>query len=304
MAQRIANAVGRRIDESNPMVDARLPDGSRVNAIASPLSLQGTCLSIRKFSENKIGLEQMVKNGSMSGDMAELLKVASKSRLNILVSGGTGAGKTSVLNALSKYISHSERIVTIEDAAELRLEQPHVLTLETRNKNTEGRGEVTQSDLIINALRMRPDRIIMGEVRGKEAIDMLQAMNTGHEGSMSTLHANNPRDSISRLENMLMMGTQNIPMVSLRRQIASSLDLVIQAERMRDGSRRIVNISDICGMEGDTLIMADLFTFDYKDEEDGKIIGDYTCHEQLPSFYDKVKVAGFENELRTSLNLK
>jgi pilus assembly protein CpaF len=300
VAQRIASFVGRRIDESSPMVDARLSDGSRVNIIIPPLALDGTCLSIRKFSEHKMSLFQLADAGSLSLSMAEFLEVAAKARLNILVSGGTGAGKTTLLNALSDPIEDGERIVTIEDAAELKLQQSQVIRLETRPASLEGSGEVTQRDLVRNALRMNPRRIILGEVRGAEAFDMLQAMNTGHEGSMSTLHANSARDAIYRLENMLLMGQQNIPISMMRRQIISSIDIIIQVERMRDGKRRIVEITELVGLEDDTPITQNIFEFQIEEsnlDNNHAVQGQYAQTASLNlSFLEKIRYAGLANE--------
>jgi pilus assembly protein CpaF len=269
IAQRIGAQPGRRIDESSPMVDARLPDGSRVNIIFPPLSLLGPRLSIRKFAKRKIDFEQMVRNGSVSAQMARILEIAARARLNIIVSGGTGSGKTTMLNALSRLIDPSERIVTCEDAAELQLQQPHVIPLETRPQNLEERGEVTQRDLVRNALRMRPDRIILGECRGAEAFDMLQAMNTGHDGSMSTIHANTTRDAVTRIENMVLMGQTSLPARAIRQQIVSAVDLIVQVERMRDGVRRCTQITEVCGLEGEVVVLNDIFQWEYEGEEPG-----------------------------------
>lgn len=302
VAQRIANTVGRRIDESSPMVDARLLDGSRVNIIAPPLSLDGTCISIRKFSKDAISLDDMVENTSLSKQMAALLQVAAECRLNILVSGGTGAGKTTLLNAMSQLISADERIITIEDAAELRLLQPHVVTLETRPPSTEGTAEVTLRDLLINSLRMRPDRIIVGEVRGAEAFEMMQAMNTGHDGSMSTLHANSPKDALLRLENMLLLNATQVPISALRRQISSAVNLIVQVERMRDGVRRIVSITELTGMENDTIITQELFTFQQeKTSTPGKVSGRYTPCSARPKFTEKAAFFGLQEKLANAL---
>jgi len=282
------------------MVDARLSDGSRVNIIIPPLALDGTCISIRKFSEHKLSLLQLADAGSLSHSMAEFLTIAAKARLNILVSGGTGAGKTTLLNALSDPIEEGERIVTIEDAAELKLQQSQVIRLETRPASLEGTGEVNQRDLVRNALRMNPRRIILGEVRGAEAFDMLQAMNTGHEGSMSTLHANSARDAIYRLENMLLMGQQNLPVSMMRRQIMSSIDLIVQVERMRDGKRRIVEITELVGLEDDTPITQNIFEFqldDSYDSQSGDIQGEYAQTASMNvSFSDKIRYAGLAKE--------
>ncbi|MGF1873104.1 CpaF family protein [Photobacterium indicum] len=261
IAQRIASRVGRRVDESSPMVDARLEDGSRVNIVIKPIAIDGTTISIRKFREHKIGLEELVTFGSLSPDMARVLMIAARCRLNILISGGTGSGKTTLLNALSNFISEDERIVTIEDAAELKLQQPHVVRLETRTASIENTGAVSQRELVINSLRMRPDRIILGECRGSEAFEMLQAMNTGHDGSMSTLHANTPRDAISRVESMVMMASLNQPLDAIRRTIISAVHLVVQVNRQRDGSRKITSLSEIVGLEGENVVMEELFRF-------------------------------------------
>ena len=259
IAQRIAGWVGRRVDESSPMVDARLPDGSRVNIIIPPLAIDGAAISIRRFTMRGIGLQEMAERGAMSSAMAELFRVGVKARLNILVSGGTGSGKTTFMNALSREIPHSERLVTIEDAAELQLQQPHVVRLETRTVSAEGTGQVTMRDLLVNTLRMRPDRIIVGEVRGEEATEMLQAMNTGHPGSMCTLHANSPRDALTRLENMLMMAGTDMPLAALRRQIASSVDVVVQLARLRTGHRCVTSVTNVVGIENDIVTTEELW---------------------------------------------
>ncbi len=275
IATRIVTAVGRRIDESSPICDARLPDGSRVNVIAQPCAIRGTSISIRKFSQKKITIDTMVPN-NVSENMAKLLKICGRIRLNIIVSGGTGSGKTTMLNALSRMIDHGERIVTIEDAAELQLQQPHVVPLETRHKNLEGEGEITMRDLVKNALRMRPDRIILGEVRSGEAFDLLQAMNTGHDGSMGTLHANNPREALTRLENMIGMAGINLPSKAVRTQIASAVQLIVQMQRMRDGVRRCTHVTEVVGMEGDVIVTQDLITFEFEGEdENGKLVGNF-----------------------------
>ena len=295
IAQRICNRVGRRIDQTSPLADARLEDGSRVNVIVPPLSLKGTAISIRKFATKPITLDAMAKNGNCSEDMATFLKIAAASRLNIVISGGTGSGKTTLLNALSKLIAPGERIITIEDAAELQLQQPHVLTLETRPANLEGRGAITIRDLMINALRMRPDRIILGEVRGAECFDMLQAMNTGHEGSMCTLHANSPREALSRMENMVMMSNLSLPKEAITRQIAGSIDLIVQVRRMRDGHRRITSITEVVGMEGQVVTTQDLFNFRYEDEDsEGRIVGSFEKSGHRPATLQKAKEFGFE----------
>ncbi len=296
VAQKMVATIGRRVDESSPLCDARLPDGSRVNVIFPPLALDGPCISIRKFTQKKLDFAAMVANRSMIAGVARLLEIAGRCRLNILVSGGTGSGKTTLLNALSNTISHDERVVTIEDAAELQLQQPHVVRLETRTANLEGRGEINQRELLRNALRMRPDRIIVGEVRGAEAYDMLQAMNTGHDGSISTVHANSTRDALSRVENMVQMATVNLPARAIRTQIANALDLVIQIERMRDGVRRIVQISDICGMEGEVITMNDVVSFEYSGETaSGTIIGRYRTAGARPAFAARLTQFGLEN---------
>lgn len=298
VAQRIVNSVGRRVDQTTPLADARLKDGSRVNVIVPPLSLRGTALSIRKFSAKPITLDMMANGGSMSNDMATLLKIAGASRFNIVISGGTGSGKTTMLNALSKMIDPGERVLTIEDAAELRLQQPHWLPLETRPANLEGQGEISIRDLVKNALRMRPDRIILGEIRGSECFDMLAAMNTGHDGSMCTLHSNSPREALARMENMVMMSDIKVPKEAISRQIADSVDMVIQVKRLRDGSRRVTNITEVIGMEGPVIVTQELFSFHYLDEgADGKIIGEYRSAGLRPYTLDKAKQFGFDQAL-------
>ena len=290
---RIVSRVGRRVDESSPMVDARLPDGSRVNAIIPPLAVDGPLLSIRRFGRDALTAANLVENETLTSGMIELLKGAVKGRLNILISGGTGAGKTTLLNVLSAFIPGKERIITIEDAAELQLKQEHVARLETRPPNIEGKGEVKQRQLVINSLRMRPDRIIVGEVRGEEAIDMLQAMNTGHEGSMTTIHANTPRDALSRLETMVAMANLNLPDKAVRSQIASAMDVVVQIARLTDGSRRIVNISEITGMEGSTVTMQELFVFKRQGfDAELRIIGQFVPTGIRPKFSEKLLAAG------------
>lgn len=302
VAQRIASGVGRRIDESSPMVDARLEDGSRVNIITRPLALRGTCLSIRKFSKSAISLDDMAQKGSLSPQMAAILRVAAACRLNILVSGGTGAGKTTLLNAMSQLISPRERIVTIEDAAELRLQQPHVVTLETRPPSTEGTAEVSLRDLLINSLRMRPDRILVGEVRGAEAFEMMQAMNTGHDGSMSTLHANSPQDALSRLENMLLLNAAQVPVGALRRQITSAINIIVQVERMRDGVRRIVSITELAGMENDTIITQELFSFaQSKSSSQQSVSGSFNPCTARPLFMDKALFYGLGEDVARAM---
>jgi len=296
VAQKMVATIGRRVDESSPLCDARLPDGSRVNVIFPPLALDGPCISIRKFAKKKLDFSGMVANGSMPAPVARLLEIAARCRLNILVSGGTGSGKTTLLNALSRMISIDERVVTIEDAAELQLQQPHVVRLETRTVNLEGRGEINQRALLRNALRMRPDRIIIGEVRGAEAFDMLQAMNTGHDGSISTVHANTSRDAMSRIENMVQMASANLAPRTIRNQIASAIDLIVQIERMRDGARRVVQISDVCGMEGDVITTNDVVSFQFDSEDSvGRIIGHYNKVISRASFSARLTYFGFEN---------
>ena len=289
VCQRIATAVGRRIDESSPMVDARLADGSRVNIVFPPLALDGPYLSIRKFARSAIDFSTLLAKGSMTPPMARVLELASRSRLNVIISGGTGSGKTTLLNAMSRLIDHGERIVTVEDAAELQLQQPHVVRLETRPSNLEGKGEVTQRDLLRNALRMRPDRIIIGEVRAGEAFDMLQAMNTGHDGSMSTIHANNTREAVTRIENMVQMGNMSLPSLAIKTQIVSAVDLIIQVERQRDGVRRVTQITDVVGLEGEIVVLNDIFQFEYTGEgADGRVSGQYRMSRSRPSFWDRL----------------
>ncbi len=298
VATRIVTAIGRRIDESSPLCDARLADGSRVNIIIPPLAIDGPAITIRKFSRKKITLDSMIQLGSMSPQMAQVLRIAGRCRLNILISGGTGSGKTTLLNALSQMIDHGERIVTIEDAAELQLQQPHVVRLETRPPNLEGHGEVTMRDLLKNALRMRPDRIIVGETRGGEAIDMLQAMNTGHDGSLSTVHANRPREAIMRLENMVGLGGANLAPRAIHQQIASAVDMIIQVSRMRDGSRRVTQISEIIGMEGDVIAMQDLFVCDVTGElPDGRLSVEFRNNGLRPHCLPKAAYFGLEKDL-------
>jgi len=295
---KIVTRIGRRIDESRPLVDARLADGSRVNIIIPPLALDGASLSIRKFSKKSITLDIMANNANISAAMATLLKIAARVRLNILISGGTGSGKTTLLNALSRMIDNGERTVTIEDAAELQLQQPHVVRLETRSANLEGTGEITMRDLLKNALRMRPDRIIIGECRGEEALDMLQAMNTGHDGSMSTIHANNPREALTRLENMIGMAGINLPSKAVRTQIASAVHMICQVNRMRDGTRRVTSITEVVGMEGDIITTQDLFTFQFQGEStDGKLIGNFKSGGVRPAFLPRAEYYGLEKTL-------
>jgi len=289
---RILAPLGRRVDESSPFVDARLPDGSRVNVIIPPLSLIGPVLTIRKFARIPFTAEKLVEIGTLTPEVLEFLKACIVARLNIIISGGTGSGKTTLLNVLSAYIPEDERIITIENAAELQLKQEHVVTLETRPPNIEGKGEVTMRDLVINALRMRPDRIIVGEVRGGEALDMLQAMNTGHDGSLTTLHANSPRDALSRLETMVLMAGMELPLKAIRQQIASAIDLIIHVERLRDGSRKVVQVSEVQGMEGDVIVMQDIFIFEQTGLEGGKVIGRLRPTGIRPKFMERIEAAG------------
>jgi pilus assembly protein CpaF len=302
IAQRIASGIGRRIDESSPMVDARLPDGSRVNIVVPPLALDGTCISIRKFARRRIDFAALINHRSISEAMARALEIVARCRLNVIISGGTGSGKTTMLNALSRMIDPGERVVTIEDAAELQLQQPHVVRLETRPPNLEGQGQITQRDLVRNALRMRPDRIIIGEVRGSEAFDMLQTMNTGHEGSMSTIHANNTRDALARIENMVMMGNMGLPMRAIRQQIASAVHLIIQVQRMRDGVRRVTQISEVAGLEGEVIVTQDLFTFEYQGEHrDGSMRGAYRSTGVRPAFIERLAYYGLDSAYMTAV---
>jgi pilus assembly protein CpaF len=290
---KIVSQVGRRVDESTPMVDARLSDGSRVNAIIPPLAVDGPLLSIRRFSQDKLMPPDLVERKAMTPGMMELLEAAVKARLNIIISGGTGAGKTTLLNALSAFINPKERIVTIEDAAELQLKQPHIARLETRPPNLEGQGAVRQRELLINSLRMRPDRIVVGEVRGEEALDMLQAMNTGHDGSLTTVHANSPRDAVSRLEVMVSLANANMQLVSIRQQIASAVHILVQASRLSDGSRRVVSITEVTGMEGEVVTLQDLFVFEKRGlNPDGQVLGRFAATGIRPKFYEKLLAAG------------
>jgi len=305
VAQRIASSVGRRVDESSPMVDARLADGSRVNIVVPPLALDGVSISIRKFAKRALTFEAMLKQGNVSLPLARTLEIAAASRLNILISGGTGSGKTTLLNAMSRVIDHDERIVTIEDAAELQLQQPHVVRLETRPANLEGKGEISQRDLLRNALRMRPDRIVIGEVRGAEAIDMLQAMNTGHDGSMSTIHSNSPRDALMRLENMVLMGAVNLPSRAVRAQIVGAINLVVQVERMRDGIRRVQRVTEIIGLEGEVITTQDLFEYRYEGEgRDGLLKGRYEMAKGLPHFTPRAAYHGLDAALLEALSME
>jgi len=297
---RIVSAVGRRIDESSPMVDARLSDGSRVNAIIPPLAIDGPSVSIRRFAVELLSADDLISLGTINAEMAKVLEVIVKARLNVLISGGTGSGKTTTLNILSGFIPEDERVVTIEDSAELQLQQPHVVRLETRPPNIEGRGEVTSRDLVRNSLRMRPERIIVGEVRGAEALDMLQAMNTGHDGSLTTIHANTPRDALSRIENMVAMTGINFPAKALRAQIAAAINIVIQVTRLEDGSRKLVSIQEINGMEGDIITMSELFTFDRSSVDDeGKVIGKLKATGVVPAFYKGLAPRGIDLPIET-----
>lgn len=289
---RIVAPLGRRIDESSPYVDARLPDGSRVNAVIPPISLVGPVLTIRKFSKNPITVDQMVQFGSVSPESVQFLKACVEARLNILISGGTGSGKTTLLNVLSGFIPGDERIITIENAAELQLRQEHVVTLESRPPNIEGRGEITIRDLVMNSLRMRPERIIVGECRGGETLDMLQAMNTGHDGSMTTAHANSPRDALARIETMCLMAGMDLPIRAIREQVASAVDVICQQERMRDGTRKVTTIAEVSGMEGDVITMTDIFVFEQTGTENGRIVGRLRPTGLRPKFMDKIEAAG------------
>ncbi len=289
---RIVAPMGRRIDESSPYVDARLPDGSRVNAIIPPISLIGPVVTIRKFFKTPITVEQMIEYGSITPEALQLLKACVEARLNVIISGGTGSGKTTLLNVLSQFIPNDERIVTIENAAELQLRQEHVVTLESRPPNIENKGEVTIRQLVVNALRMRPDRIIVGEIRDEAALDMLQAMNTGHDGSMTTAHSNGPRDTLARLETMTLMAGMDLPVRAIREQIASAIDVVIHQERMRDGSRRIVNVTEVNGMEGDVITMTDVFAFEQSGIENGKVMGRLRPTGLRPKFMEKIEASG------------
>jgi len=302
ICNRIVSRIGRRIDESSPICDARLEDGSRVNIIIPPLAIDGASVSIRKFGKRQIGFDQMAQQGNISPAMATVLRIASRCRLNTVVSGGTGSGKTTMLNALSGMIDNGERVVTIEDAAELRMQQPHVVRLETRPANLEGNGEVSMRDLVKNALRMRPDRIILGEVRGPEAIDLLQAMNTGHDGSMGTLHANRPREALTRLENMVTMGASNLPPKAIRSQIAGSLQLIVQISRMRDGVRRVTHITEVMGMEGEVVVTQDLFTYEFHGEaHDGKLTGAFKSSGLRPHFLPRAAYYGLDKVLMEAM---
>jgi len=304
ICQRIVSQIGRRVDESSPICDARLPDGSRVNAIVPPLAIDGPALTIRKFKKDKLTLDQLVKFGTITEQGAEILRIVGRSRVNTLVSGGTGSGKTTLLNCLTQFIEDDERIITCEDAAELQLQQPHVVRLETRPPNLEGEGQVTMRDLVRNCLRMRPERIIVGEVRGPEAFDLLQAMNTGHDGSMGTLHANNPREALSRLESMITMGGFSLPSRTIREMITASVDVVIQAARLRDGTRKITHVTEVMGMEGDVIITQDLFVYEMTGEDpQGNILGRHrSTGIGRPRFWDRARYYGEEKRLAAALD--
>ncbi|WP_411817160.1 CpaF family protein [Hyphococcus sp. DH-69] len=304
ICQRIVSQVGRRVDEASPICDARLPDGSRVNVIAPPLSIDGAALTIRKFKKDKLRIQDLVNFGSISPEGAKVLEIIGHCRINTLISGGTGSGKTTLLNCLTSFIEHDERVITAEDAAELQLQQPHTVRLETRPPNLEGQGEVTMRDLVKNCLRMRPERIIVGEVRGPEAFDLLQAMNTGHDGSMGTLHANSPREAIQRIESMITMGGYNLPSKTIKEMIVGSIDVIIQAARLRDGSRRITHITEVLGTEGDTIITQDLFIYDMEGEDaDGNIVGRHkSTGIARPAFWDRARYYGKEAELAAALD--
>ncbi|MHB0878944.1 MAG: CpaF family protein [Anaerolineae bacterium] len=290
--ERIVSRIGRRIDESSPMVDARLPDGSRVNAVIPPISMAGPILTIRKFSRKPLSASDLVQRGTLTPEAVRFIELCVKGRLNVVIAGGTGSGKTTTLNVLSSFVPENERIVTIENVAELQLQQDHVVTLESRERNIEGKGEVSIRDLVVNALRMRPDRIIVGEVRAGEALDMLQAMNTGHEGSMTTLHANGTRDCLSRLETMVLMAGMELPLKAIREQIASAIDLIVHQERMRDGSRRVAAIAEVQGLEGDVIVMQELFRFKRKGESNGKILGALEPTGIRPKFAERLEANG------------
>jgi pilus assembly protein CpaF len=304
ICQRIVSQVGRRVDESSPICDARLPDGSRVNVIVSPLALDGPTLTIRKFKKDKLTLDQLVKFGSISPEGAEILKIIGRVRCNVLISGGTGSGKTTLLNCLTRYIDEDERVITCEDAAELQLQQPHVVRLETRPPNLEGEGQVTMRDLVKNCLRMRPERIIVGEVRGPEAFDLLQAMNTGHDGSMGTLHANSPREALSRLESMITMGGFALPSRTIREMVCTSVDVIIQASRLRDGSRRITHVTEVMGMEGDVIITQDILLYDILGEDQNKrLIGRHrSTGIGRPRFWERARYFGEEARLAAAID--
>lgn len=303
ICQRIVSQVGRRVDESSPICDARLPDGSRVNVIAPPLAIDGTALTIRKFKKDKLTLDQLVRFGAISPEGAEILKIVGRVRCNVVISGGTGSGKTTLLNCLTNYVDREERIITCEDSAELQLQQPHVVRLETRPPNLEGEGEVTMRDLVKNCLRMRPERIIVGEVRGPEVFDLLQAMNTGHDGSMGTIHSNSPRECLNRMESMIAMGGYSLPQRTVREIIVGSVDVIIQAARLRDGSRRITHITEVIGMEGDVIVTQDLVVYNIKGEDaNGKLVGEHVSTGiGRPHFWDRARYYGEEHRLATAL---
>jgi pilus assembly protein CpaF len=304
ICQRIVSQVGRRVDEASPVCDARLADGSRVNVIAPPLAIDGPTLTIRKFKKDKLTLDQLVKFGSITPEGAEILQIIGRVRCNVVVSGGTGSGKTTLLNCLTRYIDPDERVITCEDAAELQLQQPHVVRLETRPPNIEGEGQITMRDLVKNCLRMRPERIIVGEVRGPEAFDLLQAMNTGHDGSMGTLHANSPREALSRIESMITMGGYTLPSRTIREMIVSSVDVIVQAARLRDGSRRITHITEVLGLEGDVIITQDLFVYEILGEDSkGNIVGQHrSTGIGRPRFWDRARYYGEEKRLAAALD--
>jgi pilus assembly protein CpaF len=304
ICQRIVSQIGRRVDESSPICDARLPDGSRVNAIVPPLAIDGPALTIRKFKKDKLTLEQLVRFGTITPEGGDILKIIGRCRVNTIVSGGTGSGKTTMLNCITRYIDDDERIITCEDAAELQLQQPHVVRLESRPPNLEGEGQVTMRDLVRNCLRMRPERIIVGEVRGPEAFDLLQAMNTGHDGSMGTLHANNPREALSRLESMITMGGFSLPSRTIREMICAAVDVIIQVARLRDGSRRVTHITEVVGMEGDVVITQDLFIYDIEGEDaQGRLVGRHrSTGIGRPRFWDRARYFGEEKRLAAALD--
>ena len=302
VCQRIASAVGRRVDESSPMVDARLADGSRVNIVFLPLALDGPYVSIRKFGKKSIDFAKLVEFKALTLPVARALEIAARCRLNVIISGGTGSGKTTMMNAMSRMIDLGERVVTVEDAAELQLQQPHVVRLETRPPSLEGRGEITQRDLVRNALRMRPDRIIIGEVRGGEAFDMLQAMNTGHDGSMSTIHANNTRDALTRIENMVQMGNMGLPSRAIRTQIVGAVDLIVQVERQRDGGRRVTQVTEVCGLEGDVITLNTIFEFEVEGEgRDGRLYGAYKVSHVPPAFMQRLAYFGLDHAWQAAI---
>lgn len=289
---RILSPIGRHIDEVSPMVDGRLPDGARVNAVIPPISLVGPTLNVRRFPKRRLAAQDLVNLGTVPGGVMEFFEAAVRARINIIVSGGTGSGKTTLLNVLSGFIPENERIITVEDVAELQLQQPHVVTLEARRPNTEGRGEITIRDLVINTLRMRPDRIVVGEVRGKEALDMLQAMNTGHDGSITTAHSNSPRDTLSRLETMVLMAGYQLPIRAIREQISRAINLIIHQERMRDGSRKVTSVTEVLGMEGETIVLQDIFKFSLQGHQGGKVLGELKPSGVRPKLYEQISDAG------------